>query len=260
MAKDPRIIKAESKIIKFALIAAYICGFMVLYLTSWKDAGVISRLFSVVAFGALTYLIWKALNGNVCNPLFCPKCEKSISKNLVWRCAYCDSDNDNEKHPITEKCGTCFRVPKSYCCQHCEEIIFLDSDNDGSKPARSNASAPKKDSSRSHAPDPKKLKELEHIDRKIALMREIEITQLTAQLEALKASPVFKKEVAKKESIAERFSSFETHTMGVHMFAKQKREEYEERFKDDPDFLEQANESLQAFVEEQLVSAPDETK
>ena len=217
------------------------------------------RLSAVVIFGALTYFLWKALNSNLCNPLFCPECEKCFSKNLVWRCAYCDSENDNEKHPITEKCGTCFRVPKSYCCHHCEQIIFLDSDNDGSRPAI-NATVARKSRPHTPVPDLTKVKEQEHAERKIALMREIEITQLTAQLEALKASPIFKKEVAKKENIVERFSSFETHTMGVHMFAKQKREEYEERYKDDPDLLEQANESLQAFVEDQLISTPEELK
>jgi hypothetical protein len=88
------------------------------------------------------------------------------------------------------------------------------------------------------------------------LKHEIEVAQLSAQLENLKTSVGFKE---KTPELSDRFSAHEQHTMGLHMFAKQKRDEYAERFKDDPELLEQANEGLNAFVDQELVRA-DESK
>ncbi len=212
----------------------------------------------MVSTGLSLFLVGH-INAFVYVNLFCDHCNKHIPFDVPWKCGYCSEEQQNLRVAwwgLIGKCVKCESEAQAFHCPHCQKVNYLDIDQDGSHSASILLnSAPKV-----VFPATLDLKRQAHLERKTELEHEIEITQLAAQLEALKASPIFKKEVAKKEGIAERFSSFETHTMGVHMFAKQKREEYEERFKDDPDFLEQANESLQAFVEDQLISTPEEPK
>lgn len=213
---------------------------------------------SAAAIGVI-FISMEFLDATVAVNLFCDHCSKHIPYDVPWKCGYCSEEQQTRSSAwwgLLGHCLKCKSEAKAFICPHCQKVNYLDLDQDGSHPASiSLNSAPE-----GVLPATLDLKRQAHLERKTELEHEIEITQLAAQLEALKASPIFKKEVAKKESIVERFSSFETHTMGVHMFAKQKRDEYEERFKDDSDLLEQANESLQAFVEDQLISTPEEPK
>jgi hypothetical protein len=47
------------------------------------------------------------------------------------------------------------------------------------------------------------------------------------------------------------FSEHDAHVMGARIIAKERREEYAKKYKDDPDLLSQANESVDSWLEQQ---------
>jgi hypothetical protein len=74
------------------------------------------------------------------------KCRKYIAADDTWICGHCDFLNKPEgikaiggamaKRWLTQKCSKCSRMPSSYLCHHCGEIIFLSPKCDGQHPAR----------------------------------------------------------------------------------------------------------------------------
>lgn len=95
-----------------------------------------------------------------------------------------------------------------------------------------------------------KLKE--HLDKKTEIERAIEITALSAKLEKLKASAGFKEETSAREKLEKSFTEHDAHAMGARTIAKEKRTENAIRFKNDPEGLEEANESVQDWLDRQL--------
>ena len=203
-------------------------------------------LLLAMSIGAIIYAL--KVSQNLIGPMFCPHCDKHIPADMRWRCPYCDAENDAAKHSLIEECGRCKREPKAYCCHHCNELIFLDSDNDASQPAVNAVVANKKPTPRS--PDNRELKAQEHAERKEEIEREIEIAALNRRLVQLKSSPEFKQEASAQDKLQKDYSEHEAATMGVQMLERSERIKIFEECQDDPDISEMKNLTLDAFVEE----------
>jgi hypothetical protein len=184
--------------------------------------------------------------------LFCERCDKCVPSDVRWVCGHCEHENRRTKlYSFLNKCQSCEREPASYACPHCGATNALESDGSNGLPAKcflAPAEEPKKP-----APevDPRIKKKREHAERKEDLEQEIEITQLNVRLTQLKASsaPI---EQSPHAALEKSFSEYETHFMGVHMVAKEQRAKNAERYKDDPEMLERAQELVTRWLEERL--------
>lgn len=205
----------------------------------------------MIIIGALAVTLWNHFKRE--RGLFCPNCRKFIELDAIWRCAFCDQEN--EVNPVLFRCEKCHKEPESCVCSHCGGVILLTSDGDSLRPAEIVIKKNEDESSE----DARAKKREDHLAKKEQLECDIEITRLAAQLEELKASSIFKQQVSEREdALSKRFNQFEKHTMGVRMLAKKKRQEYEMAYKNDPDLLEQLNEGLDSFIEQEAINGPKE--
>lgn len=188
-------------------------------------------------------------NIDVMIDLFCDDCGKHIPSETEWKCAHCDKKNDKTlRYSFLVECEKCTKAPQSYSCPHCDSINFLEQKKDKRHPARI-LLAPEGAASKT---DTTKDKASAHLERKVELEREIEITQLSSRLERLKESAGFKEAKSTREKLEKSFSEHDAHAMGAQMIAREKRTENAKKFQDDPELLEKANESVQAWLDSQL--------
>jgi hypothetical protein len=201
----------------------------------------------------------RLLFGLVFKPLrlFCEHCDKYIPSDMEWKCAHCNHENRATRYySFLNKCQNCKRLPQAVVCPHCEELNFLDKHKIGSHPASQNSALvppilpPTKEQIREQS---RAEKQEDHADRKDDLNREIEIARLNADLAKCKMSAEFGRERIAMEKVRKSFSEHEAHVMGIKMVVKEKRSEYAETFKDDPEGLKDANDSLDMWAEEETM-------
>jgi hypothetical protein len=181
--------------------------------------------------------------------LFCKDCDKYVPSDMAWRCSYCNRENTRTKlYSFLHKCQQCKRSPKSFACPHCESLNFLDKDDNGSHPARSTA-AP---CSPTLKVDPRAEKRRAHDEQKEALEQAIVIARLDAELTAVKASTEIGKETSAPERLEKSYSDHDAHVLAAHRIAKRERESNAKKYKDDPEFREMADQSVQCWLEQQL--------
>lgn len=181
--------------------------------------------------------------------LFCESCDKYVPSDMPWRCSHCDHDNTKTKiYSFLNKCRECKRSPKSYVCPHCGSINFLDRDMNAAHPARKMPAYVVPEP----PPDEEEEKQRQHDNRKQDLEREIEITRLNARLAQLKTSAEFK-DVTAREALQKSFSEHDAHMMGTYIIEKEQRAKNAEQYKDEPELLSKANESLSLWVENQTM-------
>lgn len=192
--------------------------------------------------------------GAVLKPLrlFCDSCDSLVPSDMAWRCPHCQNQNTKTRlYSFLTKCEHCKRSPKSFACPHCASINFLDEDMDGTKPAKSagkvSVAAPPTDEKEM---SPEEQRRTEHEEKKAAIAREMELLELTAKLTRMKEALATPKSA--RERLEKSFSEHEASSMAIHAIAKEQREKNAEKYKDDPDMLEMANESLANWVESQL--------
>lgn len=180
---------------------------------------------------------------------FCEYCGKYIPSDIEWRCSYCSHENrETRLYSFLNKCRNCKRPPSAFVCPHCDQVHFLDESESDSHPAIALERLPTAESPE----ETSKRKRLEHSARKEELNAEIEITELNVKLAKLKTGEEFKSAKTAREKLEQSFSEHDAHVMGVHMLAKEQRKNNSERFKDDPEMLERANDSLDAWIESHL--------
>jgi hypothetical protein len=184
--------------------------------------------------------------------LFCESCDTCVPSNMVWCCAYCGAENTKTRlYSFLNKCEHCKRSPKSYACPQCASINYLDEDSDGTMPARSTAK-PSEIPTQTVEEElsPEEMKHREHEEKKADIAREMELLGLNAKLVQMKESLAAPKTA--RERLERSFEEHEAHAMAIHAIAKEQRDKNAERYKDDPEMLEMANESLNNWVESQL--------
>ena len=207
----------------------------------------------------------RLLFGMVLKPLrlFCQHCDKYMPSDMEWRCAHCGHENWATKYySFLNKCQNCKRPPKSVACPHCGKLNFLDRDGDGSHPAvrifvpvpQSPLVPPVPPIIPPTTAQVRAVKRENHADRKEAIQQEIEIAKLNADLVRCKESAEFREELKRMAKLIKNFSEHEADVMGVKMVVKKKRSEYAETFKDDPEGLQDANDSLGMWAEKQTIT------
>ncbi len=203
-----------------------------------------------IAYRSIDRLLWNVLptfrplmyDGSL--DLFCDECGKHISSFDKWICSYCDKENERTIiHSFLAACEKCHREPMSYSCPHCKAVNLLNASDDKKHPAV----ILHPDKPIVEISDDVK-NERAHLEKKIALEREIEITKLNAMLEQLKASAGFKAEVSAQEQLEKDFSDHDAHIMGARMIAKARKTENARLYKDDPEFLKMKDESVDSWL------------
>jgi hypothetical protein len=190
----------------------------------------------------------RLLLGLVLRPLrlFCEHCDKYVPSDMEWRCGYCNEENwFTRYYSFLNKCRKCKRPAKSFVCPHCREINFLDKDQVETHPATKAGPSvlpPTKDEAR-------REKREEREDSKEELNHEIEIARLSADLVKYKASAEFAKAKTAMEKLEKSFGEHDAHVMGVKTIVRRQKALNFEKYKDDPEGLEDATDSLESWAE-----------
>lgn len=184
----------------------------------------------------------------------CEHCHQIVLSNTRWECGRCGNENERTRvYSFLNRCRSCRQPPKSYECPHCARINFLDEDRNSSTAARTIRRIEEPAPLAEPLEDPRAAKRRMHEEQKEDVLREIEMAQLNARLAEVKAASEPPAKKNSRELLEESYSEHDTHSMAIHTIAREQRLKNAERFKDDPELLEMANESLQAWVENQLI-------
>lgn len=181
----------------------------------------------------------------------CDHCGRVVLSDIWWRCERCDGENDSTRiYSFLNRCRTCRQPPDAYECPHCAGINCLDEDERISAVARTRprpkvVPPPPKE-------DPLTAKRRIHREQREDLLREIELTRLNAELAALKTmtEPPTKKDV--RALLEESAADHDVRMMAVHAIAREQRAKNAVKYKDDPELLQMADESVQDWLENQL--------
>ena len=180
----------------------------------------------------------------------CNHCGKIILSNMEWVCGFCDAENISTKmYSFLNKCEACKQPPKCLACPHCDEIIFLINSKDYRHPARKIRPPQKPETE--EAVRAKKARQRE--DAKMEVEHELLITRLNGELAKLKKtieqSHAPLKIMAPLEIMRKRFLEHDALYMGVHVIAKEAREANKILYADDPEKLQQSEDSIKDWLE-----------
>ncbi len=210
---------------------------------SWFFAQTQYAFFANVGIIALLYFLFFHVLDGKSIALICPKCAKQIDSITPWVCGFCQRRNaKTTQFSLLHKCEHCEAEPKAYRCHHCEELMFLSKDEqranfaycinlDMPKPITPDASFQRKEA-------------------KEAALHEIEMTELAGRLELTKKRVGLGKKSTSDE-IEESFQKFFVSRMGREEFAKNMRPVFAEKYKDDVEMLEKANDIMIAWLREE---------
>ena len=178
--------------------------------------------------------------------LFCTSCGKYVPSDMPWRCGYCDFEHPKVKlFSFLHKCRRCKRAAKSFVCPHCEKIICLDKDQNGTHPARNIGKPLISPTERELRDRKKELQEEEKSD----LIHEVEVTDLRRKIARIKQASDNQISI---EGIKSRLSEREAYSLGVHMAADEKLEEYKVRFANNPLMLRRGQALVEEFVASEI--------
>lgn len=199
----------------------------------------------IVAVGILFFIYFHLLENRVIG-IRCPHCSKYIATNTPWVCGFCQKENRSvDLFPFVHRCEHCGAEPKAYRCHHriCGKVIFLTNDELEDNHATCRNSLPSAPSSDPTA-DRKEAKE--------ALSHEIEMADLASKLDHIKQRTALGKKKTPNEEIEESFIKHHARVMGSQEFARRQRAVFAEQFKDDPEMLKCANDSLEQWLHERV--------
>lgn len=208
------------------------------------DNWVIDALAIAALFYHYFFILDKRTIGMDCN-----HCGKHIASNTPWVCGFCKEPNRNAReHPFVDACGHCGNEPKAYKCHHtgCEKLIFLTQDKLETNYAHVlNASS---EISEPPKPDERAVKVKTHQEMKQDKEHELEVARLDEQLKQIKERLDGPKIKTAFEQKKELFDKYYDGVMGMREYARKKRAEAAEAYKDDPESLKDANEAIDEFL------------
>jgi hypothetical protein len=198
-----------------------------------------------LAMAALFYLYFFILDKRPIR-LRCGSCENIILSNTPWVCGFCKQPNKNaNEHPFVDKCAHCGSEPKAYKCHHtgCGELVFLTEDKHQAHYAyclNSPDEAPKPDErAEKMKTRAEKVQDKEH---------EIQMAELKEILRKIKERSKEPKVKSRFDQKKESFDDFYDGIMGMREYARKKRAEAAETYKNDPESLKDANDAIDEFL------------
>lgn len=201
-----------------------------------------------LAIGILYFVFFHVLPDTVIG-ISCPGCKKHIATNTPWVCGFCQAKNQRtDDFPFIHRCEHCEAEPKAYQCHHrdCGKLIFLTEDHQEENYARCYRppGPPAPDETKEEISfQEKERRKLEH---------QLRMTKLTAELNEAKKAAEPLKEKAPHEVVEESFSRHNTFTMSAYDIARREKTANAVKYKDDPEMLERANESVDAWLRDRL--------
>jgi hypothetical protein len=178
----------------------------------------------------------------------CPECKRVILSNTPWVCKSCGEINrSTDDHSFLSKCKneTCGVEPKAYRCHHkgCGRMIFFTEDHDDTNYASCLNAASEKPK-----PDERAEKvraDSEEIEDKRRKITKAELDEKLNEIERRSKVPKMKTPFEKKKEEADQYYD---EVMGMREYAKKRKAEAAEMYKDDPDSLKEAYEAIDAAV------------
>jgi hypothetical protein len=176
----------------------------------------------------------------------CPHCDEPIATNMPWVCGFCGGKNQRtDEFPFVNQCEHCTAEPKAYKCHHarCGKLIFLTSDmleiNYAycvNSPVSSPADAPNLDD---QAIREKQRQEKQH---EIAMAEfEEKLKQINERVQGPKVKTLYEQKKAK-------LNDYYSGVMGIRQDVRKLRAEAAELYKNDPESLQDANDTLDACL------------
>lgn len=201
-----------------------------------------------LAIAILFYLYFFILDKRTIG-MDCCHCGKHIASNTPWACGFCKEPNKNAReHPFVDACEHCGNEPKAYKCHHtgCEKLIFLTEDKLETNYAHVlNASSEIPEPPK---PDERAVKVKTHQETKQDKEHELEVAKLDEQLKQIKERIDGPKIKTVFEQKKESFDKYYDGVMGMREYARKKRAEAAQAYKDDPESLRDANEAIDEFL------------
>ena len=196
-------------------------------------------IFDLVAIAVLFYLFFFVWDKRAVK-IRCHHCRKILRTNTPWVCGFCQQKNEKVvEFPFVHQCEHCGAEPKAYKCHHCEQLLFLTEDHQEQNYAvclNTEAKPPPTD-----APTLRK-------EEREKLEHDIYMTEGAVKLESDKQRLEFSKKKSPVEEIEESFNKHHARVMGAVEFARQQRAINAEKYKNDPEMLKAANDSIDDWL------------
>ena len=195
----------------------------------------------LVAGAVLFYWFCSFLNTRAIK-MRCPNsdCRKVLMTNTPWVCGFKQCINERvDKFPFLNQCEHCGAEPKAYRCHHCGELIFLTEDQQ-----ELNYAVCLNSEIKPPPTDPRALR----MEEKEIREHEITMVELANKLEAEKQRAEFGKKKTPAEEIEDSFTKHHARVMGAVEFARRQRAVNTEKYKDDPEMLKWANDSIDDWL------------
>ena len=211
---------------------------------SWLAPSVFAMLIgdaALLAFSFYLYIIWRE------RPiaLRCDACANLIQSNTPWICGFCKRANRNaNEYPFVRECGHCHNSPKAYKCHRCEEahVIFLSDEKDDAHYAFALNDPKEKWVDQEQVSDSRKaaVQEKKH---------KLEIAEFALKLKYLKEQrDRLIKKTKLKQNIEAAKEDYDA-AMGMKAWVAQQKAEVEVEFRDHPDLLADALQTLEEIRE-----------
>jgi hypothetical protein len=160
--------------------------------------------------------------------LLCDHCKKDVDSDMPWQCGNCNHENQGKRwYSFCKECKGCKKGVKSYSCPHCKEVNHFHKSRDSSRPAMV------------------KIRQTE--TQPVIPIPNPEVERLKQELESLKAELEKKRESPLKQEYAKH----ESRLLELQRLRLTMRKRYRKKFKNDPEMLELADETVDLFVEKQ---------
>jgi hypothetical protein len=176
----------------------------------------------------------------------CNHCGKYVTSNTPWVCGFCKQTNQNaNEFPFVHKCEHCGNEPKAYKCHHadCGGLIFLTRDMLKINYAyclNSPTEIPK--------PDERAEKLKTDQERLQDKQNERDMAKLDEELKGIKERVEGPKIKTPYEQKKESFDKYYDGVVGMREYARKKRVEAAEAYKNDPAALKDANDAIDEFL------------
>lgn len=197
----------------------------------------------LIAIGAVSYIFIVFLNKRPIR-IRCEHCGKDVLSDTPWVCGFCQAKNeDADDYPFVHRCKHCSAVPKAYKCHHagCGQLIFLTADRLELNYAYCLNLEVKVPAENKEAFRREQRQEKEH---------KIIMAELDAKLAAARKKSEYNRPKTlleeKKDSLEKRYDG----VMAARDVAKKKKAEIAETYKDDPAGREDAEKTVDDWLQD----------
>lgn len=196
---------------------------------------------AIVPLGMGSWNLFARLFQDITKPFrpFCPHCGKYLPTSLDWKCGFCDYANSKTQiYSFLYQCECCKAEPKAYRCQHCDEVIFLDKNNDDTHCAMVLQSTTEKTKPNEPSIHELRRNQLDEKDHKLTLTgKEIALERAAQELKALQARRK-EERLSRYDLLKKSAKDNREHSTGVHRIVAEDRKQAEEDYKDNPHMLQ----------------------